>query len=324
MKKPPSNAPNSSPTSSTSAPFRQSTLVWVAAAAALVLIVWLLPVWSLRGANLSAAARLTLETQMRDALAKMVWAGFSFAAAWMVWRYLQALGKVVENSASSLAASERTAFFAAQGAETERYARSMSLLGSESSEVRLGGVFALERLARESARDHGPIMEVLAAFVRERAAWLEGETVSARPSADVQAALTVLGRRHAPFDPEGFRLDLHATSLARAYLPHAQLRAAFLYEANLEGTILQHADLSGAWLWKASLEGAVLDGANLCGADLTGAAGLVSEQLQNVRFDAATRWPEALRGEMTLDPLERQKAESPVSAEDLQLPTRIG
>ncbi len=34
-------------------------------------------------------------------------------------------------------------------------------------EVRLGGIYALERIARDSPKDHWTIMEVLTAYVRE-------------------------------------------------------------------------------------------------------------------------------------------------------------
>jgi hypothetical protein len=33
--------------------------------------------------------------------------------------------------------------------------------------VRIGGIYALERIARDSAIDHPTVMEVLAAFIRE-------------------------------------------------------------------------------------------------------------------------------------------------------------
>ena len=38
---------------------------------------------------------------------------------------------------------------------------------SDNLDVRIGGIYALERIARDSARDHSTIMEVLAAFIRE-------------------------------------------------------------------------------------------------------------------------------------------------------------
>jgi len=289
-----------------------------------LLLLYALPRALTAGLQISPTARLTLETQIRDSWAKMLWAGVTLLGASLIWRYLQKLGKVVENSSQTLAAAERTAFFAAQAAETERYARAMALLGDEKIEVRLGGIYALERLARESERDHGPIMEVLAAFVREHARWSEGDVVTARIGADVQAILTVLGRRHTPFDRPETHIDLHGTSLARAYLPHAHLEAAFLYESNLDGAMLQGANLRGAWGWKSSFSGAVLQGAHLEGADLTGASGLTFEQIQSAYRDAATKLPPHLRlGDMeTADATLSAQEERAEAEQYLKLPTR--
>ena len=67
--------------------------------------------------------------------------------------------------------------------------------------MRIGSIYALERVARDSARHHLTVMEVLTAFIREyshkplRPPGPGGgkQERSARP--DVQAALTVVGRR---------------------------------------------------------------------------------------------------------------------------------
>ena len=50
---------------------------------------------------------------------------------------------------------------------TDRYTRVIGQLGSDKLDVRIGGIYALERIARDSAIDHPTVMEVLAAFIRE-------------------------------------------------------------------------------------------------------------------------------------------------------------
>ncbi len=50
---------------------------------------------------------------------------------------------------------------------TDRYTKATEQLGSDKLDVRIGGIYALERIARDSARDHPAVMEVLAAFIRE-------------------------------------------------------------------------------------------------------------------------------------------------------------
>src|SRR4051794_32743669 len=53
---------------------------------------------------------------------------------------------------------------------TERFTRAIDQLGeSEKLDVRLGGIYALERIARDSADDHPQVIEVLTAYVREHA-----------------------------------------------------------------------------------------------------------------------------------------------------------
>ena len=291
---------SSSPGSADAASHPQSrpplSLALVAGIGALFLVLWwFVPQLLTANAGLPVAARLMAQSALRDSLARVGEALLIFWGASVVWRYLQGLGRVIEQSASTLAAAERTTFFAAQAGETQRYAAAMGLLASAQLEVRLGGVYALERLARESERDHGPIMEVLAATLRDRAAWISGETVAARLPADLQAIATVIGRRHAPFDPSEGHIDLHATALARVYLPGANLAGAFLYGANLQGAILQGANLRGARLWNADLTDATLEGAQLQGADLTGVAGLTPPQLKGAQCDAATKFPQHLR-----------------------------
>src|SRR5829696_7290864 len=62
-----------------------------------------------------------------------------------------------------------------EGQITERFTRAIDQLGktddegNELFEIRLGGIYALERIARESEEDHWPIMEALTAYVRHNA-----------------------------------------------------------------------------------------------------------------------------------------------------------
>jgi Pentapeptide repeats (8 copies) len=171
-----------------------------------------------------------------------------------------------------------------EGQITERFTRAIDQLGatnddnSKNLELRLGGIYALERIARESKEDHWPIMEVLTAYVRQHAPWgLEEaqqfeEDAAPAPAADIQAIMTVIGRRTRSFgrgEPE--RLDLHQTNLSRVDLRGADLTGAILWHANLSEAHLSEADLSGADLTRADLTGALLMEAHLSEADLSSA-----------------------------------------------------
>lgn len=174
----------------------------------------------------------------------------------------------------SLKETRDQAALSEQAQLSERFARAVEQLGSpDSVNTRLGGIFSLERLARDSALEHPVAMEALAVFVRANTS--TGACLPDRPpGADVQAALTAMGRR----DPGRDRapVDLHGACLARA-----DLREARLGRANLVGTTLV-----GANLTRANLDRANLAGADLVGADLTEA----KLRQANLSADAYIDW----------------------------------
>jgi hypothetical protein len=56
-----------------------------------------------------------------------------------------------------------------EGQITDRFTKAIDQLGSPKLELRLGEIYALERIARDSEKNHWPIMEVLTTFVRVHA-----------------------------------------------------------------------------------------------------------------------------------------------------------
>ncbi len=151
---------------------------------------------------------------------------------------------------------------------TGRYTKAIEQLRSKELDVRIRGIYALQRVARNSAQDHPTVMEVLATFIRERSRepWPlrdsgdREQERSTRP--DVQAAINVILRR----DPER---DIRSIDLRRANLPRANLTDADLPGANLHRANLTGANLIRAHLRHADLTDADLPGANLTGANLT-------------------------------------------------------
>lgn len=188
---------------------------------------------------------------------------------------------------------------------TDRYAKAVEQLGNLSLDVRLGGIYALERIARNSAVDMGPIIEILGAFARGRSPWpprMPGQFTEQAPikivptlairAADVQAAVIVLGRMVRLDQP---RLRLHTTDLRRArmyridiqdaLLGNSNLRSARFYDTNLMGADLGGIDLRDSYLMRADLSKVNLRGADLRGAQLDGA------KLTGAIADSHTCWP---------------------------------
>ena len=202
--------------------------------------------------------------------------------------------------------AERQAITSQRGLSNERFQKGAEMLGSPAMSVRLGGIFALRRMAEEQPEEyHLLVISLLCAFVRVpmsdggdkiRFQIEDGQEEATTPvSADVQEAMQAIGSRRASGillerAEEGFHLYLRKAVLrgvqlreanlsmawlteadiSKAVLPYADLSKARLRRASLAGTELRHADLSGALLWGTDLSGAILHGANLSGTDMSG------------------------------------------------------
>ena len=230
---------------------------------------------------------------------------------------LVAVGALIFNGLSTVGQLQGTQHqlqIAEQGQITDRYNAAIANLGATSIDIRLGGIYALQRLMRDSPRDQPTVIAVLCAFAREPTASSPSPQESSAPSlpTDVQAALSVVGTRNTANDGRTTLIDLSHATLADAQLEFlrltgADLSGAYLAGANLIYTHLAGANLSGANLATAhltntdlaradlshvNLTGAVLAGANLAGASFFGAnltgAVLAGENLPYLSFATAT------------------------------------
>ncbi|GAA3604199.1 hypothetical protein GCM10022419_106030 [Nonomuraea rosea] len=211
---------------------------------------------------------------------------------------------------------------AREGHLTDRFSRAIEHLGSDTVDIRVGGLHALERIAINSYADRPAVAAILAAYVRGHAPWPVGAPkgpvhpgeidddlpwLSSR-APDVQIAMHILARlpHHADVgDRYLSRVDLrriqlkgkldhtnlrHAT-LNRAWLRGISLRGADLTNADLRQAKLERADLAEARLERAHLQGARLRGAVLRGADLRRAdlsnADLSDADLSGARLEGA-------------------------------------
>ncbi|MEV8312392.1 pentapeptide repeat-containing protein [Streptomyces flavidovirens] len=166
-----------------------------------------------------------------------------------------------------------------QGQITNRYNAAINNLGSQSVDVRLGGMYALQRIMQDSPRDHSTVVSVLSAYVRQHAPLPatgtekpQGTSVGPSPDADIQAVMNVLAHRRAAYDG-GTTVDLSRTDLRGLKSmgdEGADLREADLTGADLRGADLAYADLRRASMWGANLTQANLMGTNLRDADLNG------------------------------------------------------
>jgi hypothetical protein len=210
----------------------------------------------------------------------------------------------------------------------DRLAGVFAQLGSDQVTIRIAAVHTLEQIARDNPEQHGPIMQTLGAFVRECVPAPTGRYVGRRYEApdpsqvfvpartDVQAALTVLGRRARDHDRpmdrpvlsginlSGYDLSdgdftsanfrgsylcgttFSRTRLAAASFDYANLERADLFAADCTGASFAGAAAPGARFASGRLENAVLSDADLRGADFTGAQ-LDGANLSSAELDGA-------------------------------------
>ncbi|GIG86287.1 pentapeptide repeat-containing protein [Plantactinospora endophytica] len=252
------------------------------------------------------------------------------------WEKYAAIGQVVAATATAAAVlvtgvttwaalesvevGRDQAEIAEQGQLTDRFTSAVEQLGSDQEGVRLGGIFALERIARDSERDQAAVIEVLCAFVRLRAPVSGTRPTPPRPAGsasavpptgrgavhidvdsdasavdvavDVNAAVRVVARRTVRPDRVDI-VDLSRTRLGGIKLPTTE--DADFRLARFAGADLVAADLARANLTGANLEGVsarevrmvgVLSRASLVDADLTGAV-LAGAWLDNTSMDHA-------------------------------------
>jgi Pentapeptide repeats (8 copies) len=222
-----------------------------------------------------------------------------------------------------------------QGQVADRFIRAVDQLASSKLDQRLGGIYVLERIAKESANDDVRLVvtELLRNYIYTHQNTARNVKAAPKPfpspegkgpALDLQAAMTVLGRRTiVATDPllnlrgivlpgvdlRGAHLqgaDLSQADLRGAHLEGAQLQNARLNEAKLQGafldgaylqqarliqTQLQAASLTDAQMQKADLSGANLQTASLFGAQLQG-ANLHQTNLKGATVDDGIAWPQ--------------------------------
>jgi hypothetical protein len=230
--------------------------------------------------HLTPQARFEVENEARRTLAQIIGGLAVIAGLVFAWENLRA---TQENLRITQETATTSHGLTREGQITERFSKAIDQLGAVNEkngkqlEIRLGGIHALARIAKDSKDDHWPIMEVLTAYVREHAPRQDvqpaAETPSAKnkpeerkPEADIQAILTVLGRR-TWLSHEGAnqlnlaRTDLRGADLRDAHLDRAIFRGAHLHYAILDNAHLEGADFRWAGLRVASFQGARLKGA---------------------------------------------------------------
>jgi Pentapeptide repeats (8 copies) len=234
-----------------------------AAVAWLFLAIVVLPEWIVgRPAEISAADLLKAKNDVRTILLQAT------AAAFL---------------AGGLYFTAKSYWLTREGQITDRFTKAVDQLDKDKgTDVRLGGIYALQRIARDSTHDRRAILSVLGAYAHERSPWAS-HARRGSVSADVQAAVSIMAEvaqliRHSTRDPFRYGETIDLRDL--------DLRGGTFDRVDFEGT-----DLRGTHFDEASLFLANFDWTQLQRASFVGV-----RDLDKCSFDAAihfdTSWPE--------------------------------
>ena len=82
------------------------------------------------------------------------------------WKARQTMAQIIGGAVllCGLYFTSQTLRVSQEGQITDRFTKAIGQLGDTHLEVRLGGIYALERIAKDSEKDHWTVMEVLTAF----------------------------------------------------------------------------------------------------------------------------------------------------------------
>lgn len=173
---------------------------------------------------------------------------------------------------SSLAASDQ-AKLAESTHINDQFIKSVEQLGDTKAEIKLGGVYGLEQVAR-SDKFYNQVVELLSAYVRIKAVQPQGSDVNNdKLHEEIQAILNILGRIN--------RKDFAPLNLNGAYLK------GYTFKGNFAGILLKEANLtktncSDANFTEANLTDAILIDSNCSNTDFSKA------DVSRARFSGGT------------------------------------
>lgn len=266
-----------------------------------ICFIWKIPL--LQTKNISDPKdRISIENAIRDTYIKGLGGILVFLT---VYVSLQNISITQEN----LKVAQQNLILTQEKQVTERFSKAIEMLGNQNIHVRIGAIYALERIANDSDKDYRQVMEILTAYVRETAPYpainvenllletkMSSETniqkeIFATPI-DIQAVLSVIQRRKFSIDTGKENiLNLSQANLEGINLTGLDERANInrdnisLIEIN-NFTNLKQINLSRANLRRTNFTAINLENANLSGADLRGAT-LNGADLQLVDFKKA-------------------------------------
>jgi len=207
--------------------------------------------------------------------------------------------------------AQRTAENAEQGQITDRFSKAVELLSSENVTTRVGGIYALKRIAEDSAsRDHEPAMNTIASFIQSASPYQQTiehnndianriangiDTIDwkAIRAPDVFAALETLSRRtekQVKYECQAdYAVEIGECNLSYFDLTKIKVTKVSIEGCNLKGSILDGAEFNGVFadgvnFSSGRIHGFLSNRSQFNGADLNNIE-LFDSYIENSCFD---------------------------------------
>jgi hypothetical protein len=144
------------------------TSAWLLALAALLVAVVFLPrvlitidIGRVQVNQMTPTARASAINDIRGALLQVIGGAALITGAYLTWRQLR----------HSMSDTREQRELERQSHITELFNSAIEHLGSSELQLRLGGIYALDRIGRDSAADRDAIVDILAAYIRTQSPW---------------------------------------------------------------------------------------------------------------------------------------------------------
>ena len=182
--------------------------------------------------------------------------------------------------------AEQQASAAQQSLRNERYQKGAEMLGSEVLSVRMGGIYALQRLAKEHQKEyHVQIMGLFCAFVRNPTKEGLDETKQSsdincnKTRKDVWEIIRAFGNR------TEHEIKLERDSRFNLDLSGARLPNVAFVQMDLSNASFQNADLSNLLVIESKFQNTSFFDTDISAALFGGADDLVQSQIDQARSD---------------------------------------
>ena len=236
------------------------------------IILWLFPILQLRNQKLKKIEYLTLENEFRKTIAQIIGGILVLIGLVFTWEQLSDTKNIIEISEERLI--------------TDRYSKAIDQLGSNKTQIRLGGIYSLGQIAN-SAKEYIPVVnKVLATYIRQNYNY-----PNVNIHEELQASIDIITYRDSNYQTsittsqganlsnvilESYAFDgailinaiLNSSNVSQSSFVKSNLSGMSAYEADFKRANFKESTLSKSTLYGACFEQAILTGSIVKNADL--------------------------------------------------------